>query len=136
VQSKDHLILNAKAHKERIKKYDEIIRNIEITKVYSDALSPIFSELIFWTSPYLTLATYENVKTDKGIDIISNDSLKHKIIYLHEYHLKLFIGDTEREEWNHTETITRPAMFKYLILPRDTMLYRKTMKPLFPICNF
>ncbi len=126
VQTKDDLTNNIKAHKNQVKIYNELIKNLEETQVYNDSLASKFSQLIYWTSPYLTLATYENLKLDKGIEIISNDSLKNQIINLHEKTFKTFIGDIEREEWINTETISRPTLMKYFyfidgknVVPKD-----------------
>mgnify|MGYP003640986258 CR=1 FL=1 len=116
VQNKQDLLKNVKRHEFQISEFNILINNIEITQIYNDSLVPKFRNLISWSSPYLTLASYENLKTDKGIDLILNDSLKKKLVHLHETTFKTFIGDIEREEWIHTETISRPAMYKYFIL--------------------
>jgi len=115
IQTKEDLTKNVKRHNNQIEIYNELLYNIEKTKVYNDSLDSKFIQLIFWTSPYLTLATYENLKLDKGIDIISNDNLKKQIINLHEKTFKTFIGDIEREEWINTETSSRPTLMKYFV---------------------
>ena len=126
IQTKEDLTNNIKAHKSQFKIYNELLNNLEKTKVYNDSLASKFSQLIYWTSPYLTLATYENLKLDKGIEIISNDSLKNQIVNLHEKIFKTFIGDIEREEWINTESISRPTLLKYFyfidrenVVPKD-----------------
>lgn len=126
IQTKEDLIRNLSIHDEQINVYNQLIHNVEIEKVYHDSLAAIFGSIIFWESPYLTLATYENLKVDKGIDIISNDSLKKKIIDLHERDYKTLIGDVEREEWINTETLTRPILLKHFnyiergnVVPKD-----------------
>ena len=126
IQTKLNLMKNVSYHKKQIKTYNEILHNLETTKIYNDSLALKFGELIFWPSPYLTIASYENLKLDKGIDIILNDSLKIQIINLHEKTFKTFIGDMEREEWINTETISRPALMKYFyyndrknVVPKD-----------------
>ena len=113
IQTKEDLLYNVEYHKYQIKIYEELLYNIEVIKVYNDSLASKFAELIYWASPYLTLATYENLKLDKGIDIIRNDSLKKQIVSLHVMTFKTFIGDIEREEWINTETISRPTIMKY-----------------------
>ena len=126
IQTKEDLDSNVLRHKSQLKTFDEIVYNISEKKVYNDSLESKFGQLIFWPSPYLTLATYENLKLDKGIDIISNDSLKNQIINLHEKNFKTFIGDVEREEWINTETNSRPTLMKYFyykdrknVVPKD-----------------
>jgi hypothetical protein len=126
IQTKEDLTINIKAHKRQLKIYSELHNNLEKTKVYNDSLDSKFNQLIFWSSPYLTLATYENLKLDKGIEIILNDSLKNQIINLHEKTFKTFIGDIEREEWINTEALSRPTLMKYFyyndrknVVPKD-----------------
>jgi hypothetical protein len=126
IQTKEDLTNNIKAHKSQSKIYNKLLYNLKKTQVYNDSLASKFSQLIYWTSPYLTLATYENIKLDKGIEIISKDSLKNQIINLHEKTFKTFIGDIEREEWLNTETISRPTLLKYFyfidqnnVVPKD-----------------
>jgi hypothetical protein len=126
IQTKEDLTNNIKAHKSQSKIYNELLYNLKKTQVYNDSLASKFSQLIYWTSPYLTLATYENIKLDKGIEIISKDSLKNQITNLHEKTFKTFIGDIEREEWLNTETISRPTLLKYFyfidqnnVVPKD-----------------
>ena len=126
LQSKELLLENFKNHERRISDLDVIIHNIEVIKTYNDSLSSKFTSLIYFRSPYLTFASYENLKIGKGIDLISNDSLKQKIVHLHEYTYSFLIEDIDRDEWQHLENITRPALYKYFnyisinhIIPKD-----------------
>lgn len=113
VQSKELLLKNIQSHERQISNLETLIHNIEVTKIYNDSLSSKFNCLFYFNSPYLTFASYENLKIDKGIDLISNDSLKQKIIHLHEFTFTFLVGDVDREEWLHLENITRPALYKY-----------------------
>jgi hypothetical protein len=85
IRTQKDLQNNVKSHEGQISDFDVLINNFEITKIYNDSLSNIFGTLFGFRSPHLTLASYENLKTGKGIDLISNDSLKLKIVDLHEF---------------------------------------------------
>ncbi len=124
IQTKEDLLNNEMSHKKQILIYKQLLSNIETTKIYHDSLSTKFGELIYWDSPYLTTASYENLKLDKGIDIISSEGLKKKIVDLHERTFQILIGDVEREEWIYTENVSRPNLFKYFYF-----ISRKKVEP-------
>ena len=62
-----------------------------------DTLNRYFADLSGWSSPYLTFTAYESLK-QKGVDLISNDSLRLKITQIYENHFNYLINDWDRAE--------------------------------------
>ena len=76
-----------------------------------DTLNRYFADLSGWSSPYLTFTAYESLK-QKGVDLISNDSLRLKITQIYENHFNYLINDWDRAEWRDSESIVGPYFSK------------------------
>ena len=131
---------NRKLHSEELNSLSEIKSNLEITlknfkndtlknsfsilqyrKIedyiqedlpYNTKLDRAFAELGYWSSPYPILTAYTTLKT-KGLDIISNTSLRNNIIYMYEFELTLLSNDYDKAEWQLSQSVT-PFILKYM----------------------
>ena len=92
--------------------YRTLLGHIGTKHPYSDDLIPHFSKLDHWASPYLTSSAYETFKS-RGLDIISDSSLRQKIVQLFEVNYVVLAGDDDRAEWINYEVSTIPLMLKH-----------------------
>ncbi len=102
----------SKAHQNQIYLFNGLVHNLENVRSYVDTLDIAFGNLPLWGSPYLTITSYNNLKSSKGMDIITNDDLKKKLVALHESMFAYITGDLEKAEWSLSETIVRPMFLK------------------------
>ena len=58
-----------------VKEINNILDHIKDNKPYHDSLSLQFENLNQWARPVLTTSAYENLKSSKGLELISSDSL-------------------------------------------------------------
>jgi hypothetical protein len=106
-------------HLTRIKEY------IDYDLSYTSALDTSFGKMPYWSSPYPILSGYKTLQT-KGIDIISNISLRNSIVNLFEYHYLLLYEDYDRAEWNFAQSTVNPIYTKYI---RRHMLDKRLATP-------
>jgi hypothetical protein len=88
-----------------IYQYQEIERYIQEDLPYNPELDEAFGKLGIWWSPYPILTAYETLKT-KGLDIISNTSLRNKIANMYEFEFTVLITDYDKGEWELARLIT------------------------------
>jgi len=80
---------------------------------YNNRLDTSFAQIDTWHMPYLPFIAYDNLK-EKGIDIISNDSLKSQLKNIYEFHLKILIEDMGKWEWSFNQNTTQRLMVKHI----------------------
>ena len=92
--------------------YTTLLSHISAELPYSDDLIPHFSNLDHWASPYLTSSAYETLKS-RGLDIISDSSLRQQIVKLFEVRYVTLVNDYDRAEWINYEVSTVPLMLRH-----------------------
>ena len=90
-----------------IDQYRSLATIMEQDLPYSIESDTVFGNLPYWTTPFLTYTAYETLRNN-GIDIIQNEELKNKIVFLYENRFASIIGDWDRWEWNINQDITMP----------------------------
>ena len=90
-----------------IDQYKKIERYIAEDLPYHTELDTAFGKLRSWWSPYPVYTGYTTLKT-KGLDIISNESLRNKIVDMFENKLTLVTSDYDRDEWGLMQQVVAP----------------------------
>ena len=72
---------------------------------YDPTLDEAFGMMGNWWSPYPITTGYTTLKT-KGLDIVSNASLRSKIVNMYEFELSLLSMDYDKGEWGVAPLIT------------------------------
>ncbi len=98
-------------NKKMVNEYKIIRDYINKDLPYSSRLDSSFAILDTWNMPYLPFTAYESLK-EKGIDLISNDSLRRQISNVYEFHLKSLIEDMGKWEWSFNQNTTQRIMVK------------------------
>ena len=96
-------------NREYLASYYLIHEYIEADKPYHKKLDSAFSNLDLWSLPYISTMTYETIKT-KGIDIISNDSLKRHIAEVYNLQIQSLMEDMVKWEWSFSQNTTQRMM--------------------------
>jgi hypothetical protein len=98
---------------ENIKAYEQIKKYIINDSVYDNSLDNSFGQLDIWNEPYLPTMAFDAIK-NKGIDLISNDSLKRHISKVYNFNLKMLLEDMGKWEWSYNQNTTQRFMVKYI----------------------
>lgn len=93
-----------------VEEINNILDHIKNNRPYHDSLSLQFENLYQWAKPRILNSAYENLKFSKGLELISNDSLRQEIIKIHETDYPFLLTDIDKEE---------------------TMIHQELMLPLF-----
>ena len=88
-----------------IYQYQEIERYIQEDLPYNPELDEAFGNIGNWWSPYPIMTAYTTLKT-KGLDIISNASLRNKIANMYEFEFTALNSDYDKGEWELAKLIT------------------------------
>lgn len=96
-----------------IASFETMLAHIVARKPYSEDLSDAFGWIDNWASPYLTSSAYETLKA-RGLNIISESSLRQQIVYLFEVQYADLVKDYDRAEWINLEVSTLPLQLKHI----------------------
>ncbi|MBT8300632.1 MAG: hypothetical protein KJO63_04830 [Maribacter sp.] len=98
---------------ENVKAYEQIRLHILNDSTYNKALDDAFGQLDNWSEPYLPNMAYDAIN-NKGIDVISNDSLKKHISKVYNFNLKMLLENMGAWEWSFNQNTTQRFMVKYI----------------------
>jgi hypothetical protein len=79
---------------------------------YNTELDTAFGSIGHWGSPYPIATAYTTLKT-KGLDIISNTTLRNKIVNMYEFELTVLKNDYDVGEWNILNSFN-PFIYKHI----------------------
>lgn len=74
--------VNVSFYKRIISSIDYILKKMESNEVYNDSLNSAFAHSTGWPLSTIHSSSFD-VLTGKGFELISNDSLRRKVIYMH-----------------------------------------------------
>ena len=96
-----------------IASFENMLAHIVARRPYSDELSNAFGWIDNWASPYLTSSAYETLKS-RGLDVISESSLRQQIVYLFDVRYSHLVKDYDRSEWINLEVSMLPLHLKHV----------------------
>ena len=74
--------LNINAYKDISSSVDLVLNSLESSAIYNDSLDYYFSGTITWPRSIINKNSFDVLKS-KGLDLISNDSLRNEILNFH-----------------------------------------------------
>jgi hypothetical protein len=96
-----------------IDQFEKIESYIKEDLPYHSELDTAFRQLTGWRSPYPIYTAYTTLKT-KGLDIISNVTLRNKIVNLYEFRYIVLSTDYDQYEWNLMQAVVTPFYSKFI----------------------
>ena len=93
--------------------YKYILVNFENNEGVTPQFKKALGKITNWQIPYLTYSTFESLK-NKGLDLISDSSLRKNIIALYDNEFAYLIEDYDRAEWTMSENVSLPLTNKYI----------------------
>ena len=85
---------------------DIIIEHLDKRLPYTEALDQHFPMIIEWCAYDFVDSAYENLKFTHGLDLLSDDSLRLDLAYLHESLVPFALGNIENDEATLNQEIT------------------------------
>lgn len=95
------------ANLETIKSYEVLLDHIEKKTPYNESLNFHFSNLLSWQEPDFNYSGFELFK-NRGSDLISNDSIRIKLLYIYEEKIQYLVNDHNKTEWNYNNIVMTP----------------------------
>lgn len=96
-----------KANIGTIKSYEILLEHFDKKLPYSESTSKQFGRLMAWQEPDFNYAGFELFKS-RGPDLISNDSIKIKLLEIYEEKIQYLVNDHNKTEWNYNNTVMTP----------------------------
>jgi len=96
-----------KANLGTIKSYEILLEHFEKKLPYSKLVSVHFRSLMAWQEPDFNYAGFELFK-NRGPDLISNNSIKIKLLEIYEEKIQYLVNDHNKTEWNYNNTVMTP----------------------------
>ena len=93
--------------------YRGLMRAIKENQPASPAIDSLCLHLENWHSPFFTRTAYESLK-NKGLEVITDDSLKERIISTYEKSFVFLVEDYDRMEWDFAATVKTSLLNKYI----------------------
>lgn len=90
-----------------IKSYEILFEHFEHKLPYNDSLNIHFNRLLSWQEPDFNYTGFETFKS-RGPDLISNDSIKIKLLEIYEEKIQYLVNDHNKTEWNYNNTVMTP----------------------------
>jgi len=90
-----------------IKSYEILLEHFEKKLPYSELVSVHFRRLMAWQEPDFNYTGFELLKS-RGPDLISNDSIKIKLLEIYEEKIQYLVNDHNKTEWNYNNTVMTP----------------------------
>lgn len=102
--------------------YQKIETYIKNDLPYNRELDSSFGRLTFWASPYIINTAYSSLQT-KGLDLISNETLKNAIVNMHEIEFVKIELDYEGSEVGLMADVVTPFFSKHMRRLHDKSLF-------------
>lgn len=96
-----------KVNMKSIESYEIILEHFEQKLPHTESLNILFRYLMVWQEPDFNYAGFETFKS-RGPDLISNDSIKIKLLEIYEEDIQYLVNDHNKTEWNYNNTVMTP----------------------------
>lgn len=90
-----------------VEQYNIILDHIENKQPFNVSKSPSFRSLLAWQEPDFNYAGFDLFKS-RGPDLITNDSIKIKLLLIYEEKIQYLVNDHNKTEWNYNNTVMTP----------------------------
>jgi hypothetical protein len=102
-----------KRNENYVEHYEKLLNHVNNNLPYDTSLDDRFGALEFWVSPYFNYSAFETLK-NLGAELISNDSLKKRIIRMYDRDLEFLVNDYDKSEWEYSTGVVHPFFSKHL----------------------
>ena len=93
---------------------DPVLNHLSNAIPWTDALGSDLEHAMHWSSPFLSTSAYESL-IQNGLQLVSDELLRDKIIHLHESTYGLLVGEVDRLQWVFKEAVMLPIQTRELV---------------------
>jgi hypothetical protein len=112
-ESLEEINLMIQGNENYVEDYTVLLNHINNNLPHNESLDTYFGSLGFWVSPFFNYSAYETLKT-LGAELISNDSLKKRIIRMYDRELEYLVSDYDKAEWSYSSSVVNPFLSKHM----------------------
>jgi len=102
----------AGAHQAQIEHFKHLVSHMEEDLPYHDSLEAKMAAIFGWYTPLFDFAPYETLKT-RGVELISNDTIKRNIIAVYEKVIFRITDGLEKFESGNSTAVVLPYFSKH-----------------------
>jgi len=82
-------------------------------KAWQDSLAEDLYQCRWWTSPFLSSAAYESLKS-RGTELIADPELRYAIVNLYEQTYSHLVEDVDKAFWNFQTAVMEPVFNRHV----------------------
>lgn len=94
----------------------QITGALESRQPWLDEYGSIMLDCRWWTSPFLSSAAYESLKS-RGTDLITDQDLRNAIMALYEQRYADLVNDMDKGFWQFQGAVLHPVLNRYMRRP-------------------
>ncbi len=103
------------AHSAQVEHFKDLVTHMEEDLPYHDSLETKMAAIFGWYTPLFDFAPYETLKT-RGVELISNDTIKRNIIAVYEKVIFRITDGLEKFESGNSTAVVLPYFSKHFEL--------------------
>lgn len=100
------------AHSAQVEHFKDLVTHMEQDLPYHDSLETKMAAIFGWYTPLFDFAPYETLKT-RGVELISNDTVKRNIIAVYEKVIYRITDGLEKFESGNSTAVVLPYFSKH-----------------------
>jgi len=112
---------NIKFNEVRLRSTQMVLKNLIEQETYNDTMDTYYGSLIYTTRSIINSSAYETLKT-RGLEIISNDSLRKTITHLYSFSYRNIIDFELQDDHALQYQIIIPEVFKKVTLDPEVIV--------------
>jgi len=109
----DHINANIYEDNIRIAACERFLGALSQKKAWQDSLSEDLYQCRWWTSPFLSSAAYESLKS-RGTELIADPELRYAIVNLYEQTYSHLVDDVDKAFWNFQTAVMEPVFNRHV----------------------
>ncbi len=109
----DHINANINEDNIRIAACERFLGALSQKKAWQDSLAEDLYQCRWWTSPFLSSAAYESLKS-RGTELIADPELRYAIVNLYEQTYSHLVEDVDKAFWNFQTAVMEPVFNRHV----------------------
>jgi hypothetical protein len=109
----EHISQNIAMDNQIIEACERFLKAVTRKDPWRDTYAKDLNQCRWWTSPFLSSAEYESLKS-RGTNLISDSTLRNAIVNLYEQTYAFLVEDTDKDFWAFHTSVLLPVSIRYL----------------------
>jgi hypothetical protein len=109
----DHINANINDDNDRIAACERFLESLSQKDAWRDSLAEDLYQCRWWTSPFLSSAAYESLKS-RGTELIADPELRDAVAKLYELTYSHLVEDVDKGFWNFQTAVMEPVFNRHV----------------------